>query len=274
MNELQSRLTDMLSWFHSLCVENGLRYYALGGTALGAVRHNGFIPWDDDIDVGMPRADYDRLRELTKQIYADTPYVLEFPSERKDFVYTYAKLYDTRTTLVENTRYNTKRGIYLDIFPLDGMADEYGEALARFKVIDKNFALLHTQTCAVRSGRKWYKNLSIVLSRCVPSFILDARKISEKINKLASERDFDSCKYVANCFGAWHEKEIHERRIYGTPTLCRFEGAEIYVQEDVDAYLKGLYGDYMKLPPVEKRVTHHDFIYLNLNEAYLTKKEN
>lgn len=120
MTEIQLKLLDMLKWFHEFCIENKLRYYALGGTMLGAIRHKGFIPWDDDIDVGMPREDYDKMIELVidKQ---DEKYRLEKPLQNKDFVYQYCKLYDTSTTLVENTRYKTKRGVYLDIFPLDGI---------------------------------------------------------------------------------------------------------------------------------------------------------
>lgn len=274
MTDLQKQLTSMLSWFHEFCTQNGLRYYAMGGTALGAVRHNGFIPWDDDIDVGMPREDYNRLKELTSSINGCTPYFLEFPSDKKDFVYPYGKLYDTSTTLVENTRYATKRGIFIDIFPLDGIGNTKEEVAKRFKKIDRLNSLFYTSTCALRSGRKWYKNIAIIVSRCIPSFILDARRISDKTNRIASQLPFDSCEYVANCFGAWHEKEIHERRVYGQPKLCKFEWTEIYVQEDVDAYLTGLYGDYMKLPPVEKQVTHHDYIYLNLNESYITENED
>ena len=271
MTDLQKKLLDMFSWFHGFCVENGLRYYAMGGTALGAVRHNGFIPWDDDIDVGMPRNDYEKLRKLVANFKSENEFCFEFPSEKKDFVYAYGKVYDKTTTLVENTRYNTKRGIFIDIFPLDGMGDDMEDVRAHFKKIQKLNNLAHTRICAIRKGRKWYKNMAIVVSRCIPDFIIDARKITKKIDALGASRSFDDCKYIANCFGAWGEKEIHEKRIYGTPKLCKFETAEIYVQEDTDAYLRGLYGDYMKLPPVEKRVTHHDYVSMDLEKSYLSE---
>lgn len=269
MTDLQKKLLDMMSWFHNYCTENGLTYYALGGTALGAVRHNGFIPWDDDIDIGMPRCDYEKLRKMGDEISQISKFRVEFPLDKKDFVYAYAKLYDTETTLVENTRYNTKRGIFIDIFPLDGMGDSKEGALEHFHKIEKKNNLLHTRVCALRKGRKWYKNLAIIFSRCIPDFVIDAQKIKMEIDKLGASISFEDSKYVANCFGAWREKEIHERKIYGAPTLCKFEDSEIYIQEDADAYLTGLYGDYMKLPPVEKRVTHHDYISIDLNKSYL-----
>ena len=123
MTELQNRLLIMLKWFHEFCVEHNLRYFALGGTLLGAIRHKGFIPWDDDIDVGMPRADYNKLMELSDQI--QSPYVLETPqSPAKDFIYAYCKLFNTDTTLIEKRKKNMKRVIYIDIFPLDGLGND------------------------------------------------------------------------------------------------------------------------------------------------------
>ena len=91
MNEMQSKLLDMMKWFHGYCEENGLRYYALGGTALGAVRHGGFIPWDDDLDVGMPRADYDRMISLCENGTGNTRYRIEAPGQIRVFIYQFCK---------------------------------------------------------------------------------------------------------------------------------------------------------------------------------------
>jgi lipopolysaccharide cholinephosphotransferase len=84
MTELQSRLLEMLKWFHSFCMENNIKYYALGGTALGAIRHNGFIPWDDDIDVGMPREEYNKLIFLMSKKNENTQYEIEVPLQNKN----------------------------------------------------------------------------------------------------------------------------------------------------------------------------------------------
>ena len=119
MNQQQEKLLKILSWFHEYCGRYDLRYYVLGGTMLGAVRHNGFIPWDDDIDVGMPRSDYERLRELSKSIKNQGNYLIEFPGEdNPEYSYFAAKVYDTSTTLIEKQRKPIKRGIYLDVFAL------------------------------------------------------------------------------------------------------------------------------------------------------------
>lgn len=269
MTELQEKMFKMFSWFHNFCTQNNLRYYAVGGTALGAVRHQGFIPWDDDMDVGMPRRDYNKLIELMKNKTEFAPYTLETPLEKNDFVYPYCKLYDTTTTLIENTRYKTKRGIYIDVFPLDGAGNSLAESKKRFRLIDGKINLLSTKTCALSSHRKLYKNLAIMFLRCIPECILSWKKIVRQINVLGEELVFDDCVYVSNFVGNWHEKEIMKREWFGEPRLVKFENAEMYIPQDYDAYLTQLYGNYMQLPPEEKRKSHHDYLYQNLNESYI-----
>lgn len=266
MTELQQRLLTMLSWFHEFCVNHNLRYYALGGTLLGAVRHGGFIPWDDDIDVGMPREDYERLQVEMQNEDAGSKFVLETPLTKKDFVYQYCKLYDTTTTLVENTRYKTKRGIYLDIFPIDGIGNTVKESLHNFKRIDKKNNYIMTKICALSGRRKFYKNFAIIISRCLP--FPRWRKVLQKLDKECKSRDFDQYEYVANLYGNWHEKEIAQRVWFGQPQLYDFESIQIYGPSDANAYLTAVYGDYMQLPPKEKQKTHHDYLFLDLNETF------
>lgn len=269
MTELQQSLLNIFEWFHNFCEKEKLTYFAVGGTALGAVRHNGFIPWDDDIDVAMPRKDYERFLEMTKNTNKFKPYVVESPSEKKDFVYPYSKIYDTTTTLIENTCYHTKRGIYIDVFPIDGMGNTMEESIKNFKVVKKEINLLCTRVCALRGTRKWYKNAAILLARCVPDCILSSLKIIKKIDRLSKRYDYDKCDFVANICGNWGEKEIMEKKWVGKRKLLKFEELNIYVPENYDAYLSRMYGDYMQLPPEEKRCTHHDFLFLDLNKSYL-----
>lgn len=267
MNELQGRLLDMLEWFHNFCAENGLRYYALGGTLLGAVRHKGFIPWDDDIDVGMPREDYNRLVNCMKSAENTQSFVLETPLENKDYVYQYLKLYDTTTTLIENTRYKTKRGIFLDIFPLDGIGNTLEESENKFKYIQKKNNYIMTKICALSGHRKFYKNVAIVISRCIP--FPGWRNTSRKLDKHCSEKKFDEYQYVTNPYGAWGKKEIFKREWFGEqPITLDFENIKICAPQDFDSFLTKMYGDYMKLPPIEKQVTHHDYLFLDLNKSY------
>lgn len=264
--KLKTMLTDMMLWFHNFCVENNLRYYAIGGTMLGAARHEGFIPWDDDIDVGMPRSDYNKLAELLN-CKTDGRYVLETPeTTANDYYYPFTKLYDTKTTLVENTKYKIKRGIYLDIFPFDGFGQTEEDCVKNYKKINKLNKLLLLKVAGIRKGRKLYKNLGVILFRVIP---INPKKILKNLVVQCAKYDYDSCKYVGNSVGAWGLKEIMPAVIIGSPKLYKFENIEIYGVEDADAYLTHVYGNWRELPPVEKRVTHHDYIKCDLDKSYL-----
>ena len=269
--ELKKKLIDMLKWFHNFCVANNIRYYVLGGTMLGAVRHHGIIPWDDDIDVGVVSDDYLKLEGLfshTKQ----TRYKFEGPStEASDYYYSFSKLYDTSTTLIENTKYKIKRGVYIDIFPLVGMGNNEQESIARFNVINKQFFYLLARTAGIRRGRSWFKNITIQLLRIIPDSLSNDKKRLVKLHKFANERSFFDYKLGGNPFGAWRYKEIMETAIMGTPTLYQFEDFEVFGAEKYDEYLTHMYGNWRQLPPKEKQITHHDYIGLDLEKSYLSR---
>ena len=268
LTEVQKKLLDMLKWFHAFCAENQIAYYVLGGTLLGAVRHKGFIPWDDDIDIGLPREDYERLKQCTDGLPQDSRYILEVPSSEKDFDYLYCKLYDTHTTLAEHVRARTKRGLYLDIFPLDGIGNTYEESLKNYKGILTAINFYNTRVCALRKGRKLYKNLAILVSRCIPGIFYNKKKRAAKIDRMCASRPYNESVYVGNLLGNWGKREIVERAWMGVPTLYPFEDMQVYGPCDADKYLTAIYGDYMQLPPEEKRVSNHDYLYMDLNTPY------
>ena len=266
MTELQNKLLEILTWFIKFLDDNGITYYAVGGTLLGAVRHKGFIPWDDDIDIAIPRHDYDKLIKLFNK--KREHYVLETPYDNnKDYLYTYSKLYDTRTTLVERQRKSLKRGVFIDIFPLDGAGNSYEEALSFHKKINKRNILLIAKTCAIRKQRKWYKNLLILIARLFPFYNL--KKLSLKVDKSFSEKDYDSNLYISNFNGSYGSKEINEKRVFGTPKEYTFENIKIKGPEYHNEYLTRIYGDWRELPPPEKRGVQHSFLMIDLKTPYL-----
>ena len=267
--KLKGKLLDMFQWFHSFCQENGLQYYAIGGTMLGAARHQGFIPWDDDIDVGMPREDYEKLAELMRQPCSDK-YVLETPdSSKEDYFYPISKLYDTSTTLIEHTKHRIKRGVFIDIFPLDGIGDSREESERNYSKVKHQYNLLLARVSGIRKGRSFYKNLVVVALRLIPNFVLNDKKILKKLVNGCKEYSFSDCQWCGNLVGAWGLREVMPKEIIGQPTLYRFEHLEIYGVSDADKYLTHVYGDWRKLPPIEKQITHHDFVLLDLDKSYL-----
>lgn len=268
LTPLQSKLLESLKWFDAFCKEHNLRYYAIGGTMLGAMRHQGFIPWDDDIDLGMPRGDYEMLKEFAKTEKGRFRFET-YDSDAKDFYYPFNKLYDTSTTLVEHKRQDVVRGVYIDIFPLDGIGSTKTEGLSNYKKFKKLSVLLEAMVDGVREGRSWYKNAAVIACGLIPSCILSHRDLRIKLNDICSKFDYDQCAYGGNFFGAYWEKEIVDLSLFGKPQYYQFENMMIAGPEKADEYLTQIYRDWRKLPPKEKQVSHHDFVKLDLEKGYL-----
>ena len=269
MTEIQSKLLDMLVWFDGYCRAHGLRYYALGGTLLGAVRHQGFIPWDDDVDVGMPRKDYEKLAELMGSGIHDG-YVLETEySEDPKYCYTFSKLYDTSTTLIENVSTGLKRGLFLDVFPLDGLGNGPEPDMKRFHKIKNLNGFYIARVTRIRKGRSFLKNAATVAVKAIPGFILDNRKLRIRISRMCKKYDFDASDWAGSMLEDLWDNGIVPRSFFGTPADYPFEGHTILGAERADEFLTALFGDWRQLPPEEKRVTHHDFIECDVNKSYL-----
>ena len=266
---MQEKLVPMLKAFHEFCVKHGLRYYISGGTCLGAVRHQGFIPWDDDIDVGMPRVDYNRFIELSKTEKLAEHYVVEKPLDNEDYVYAFIKIYDTTTTLVENTANRLKRGVFLDVFPLDGAGNSLQESKKSYKKVNMQVNFLYAKVCAIRATRKFYKNAIIAVFRLLP---ISKKGLIKKIIRLSEQKSYDDYDWIINYVGGSGMGECLKKQHFGEPKLYNFEGLQVYGPNDADAYLTNLYGDYMKLPPEDKRVTNHDFIEIDFEKGYLDKE--
>lgn len=264
---LQKKSLELLLYFKKICDENNLLFYFCGGCCIGAIRHRGFIPWDDDIDVFMPRPDYERLQQVWTE-KADTGR------------YTYArtgKTYYTRllhTTIGDNTTTFIKtrqcdldidHGIRLDILPLDGCPN------SKFKrKMQLLWALLYTMfnigEPPVSKG-KGFKVLGSVLLAVVPV------RLHEKLWKLAEKRmsrfQIQDCSKITElCARYRYMVNEYPAEAFSSAVNKEFEGLELPVPVGYDAYLKMAFGDYMKLPPPEKRVAEHDVIYYNLDRPY------
>lgn len=260
MNDLQKAILEMMNEIHNICVSNDIKYFMVGGTMLGAIRHKGFIPWDDDIDIAMPRKDFERFMSLPQCKYPDW---MEIKAPEDNCVNMgYIKVMNRNTTIVEDYKGVRVGGIFIDVFPLDGIFNDYRGALKRMKKIKfETFMFRAHQGLANTESifRKFFGGLSKISSlKFLYSIYL----------KSAKKYDFYQVKFVANTVGVYGVRELQKREVFGEPTLYKFENYEFFGVENADIFLKDLYGDYMELPPEEKRVSQHGVKYLNLNMPY------
>lgn len=249
MECLKQKEIRLLRAFMEVCEKLNLKYYVLGGTLLGAVRHQGFIPWDDDIDLGMPREDYEKFLECAQAHLPENIFVQSFRTDPQ-LPCNFSKLRDSNTTFVEDSIRDVpiNHGIYIDIFPLDYYPDR-GRKL--FSVKETLLKLRIADAFTLKSQK-----LKVKAARCV------ARVLYPTVAGAVAKRDkmhrsVTSGRYIANHCGAWGKKEIVPAEWYGEGTALTFEGLEVQAPSGYREWLTQVYGDYMQLPPEEKRIPHH-----------------
>lgn len=274
--ELQPRwnavIIDVLSAFIRICEAQGLRYFCAGGTAIGAVRHQGMIPWDDDIDVFMPRPDYDRFLALAAHSMPEG-YELLSPYATKDYPMYFAKMCNARTTLLENERIPCVFGLYIDIFPLDGACDDvetcYREK-RRFKRLMNKLEAVSTHNSfgeyvgLLAKRREWGRFAVKTVAFCCRSWL--RRWLLKQMDSIAYGHDYALSSRVVTYSGAYQRQEIYPKAWLETPQMFAFEGLMVNLPHDYDAYLRHFFGNYMTLPPVEQRASHHQKVFFDLDK--------
>ena len=257
--ELKNIQLNILLSFHEFCTKNGISYSLAAGSLIGAVRHKGFIPWDDDIDVYLLRKDYNKLIKVYPQTYKD--HFCLMTMERDDYWYRpYGKLFDNRTLEIEDTRINYPGiGIGIDVFPIDDAPDDFQE----WKSFDRKRRLLRDvytlKSLTFSKKRLLRKNVIVLLGRFLLfpfSFGFIARCINRHCqinNGKGYNSAYESCWGVYNSKGPWLKKDMESF------IDTEFEGKTIKIMQGYDNYLTLVYGDYMQLPPEEKRNSHHVF---------------
>lgn len=270
LDKIKKIEVEILKEFIKICNEFSLQYFALGGTMLGAVRHHGFIPWDDDIDIGMFRDDYEKFIRFSREMLPNHLFLQNINTD-PDCLIPFTKIRDSRTTFIETSCKNRKmnHGIYIDIFPLDFFPQNDCEK----KKISRKKKIIRYRMYREYTIPK--ENQSSQIKEFIKRFISTILRILyPTVNQaiIAGEHLFMSVKhsdYIANYYGAWGDKEIVPAEWYGEGSNALFEGISIKIPKHYEKWLTQVYGNYMEYPPVEKRTTHHYAEIIDPDTSYL-----
>ena len=253
IEEIKRIQKDILQVFATYCNQMGLRYFLAYGTLIGAIRHKGYIPWDDDIDIYMPRKDYEQFL----QTYRDKTgrYRAINPQTEPHYYYTFAKVVDQHTLMVEKETEGYQIGVYMDIFPVDYVSDDPKE---REQVFKKKKLLYKIRRCKISNSNPLQSRLAYWVYKHWP---LSVRQIEHRIRKLiVSEQP---TKTVCNMTEAGPKlKGCFPAEDITSAVDIEFEGKMYKTMVGYHNYLEHTYGDYMTLPPVEQRVTHQFEAYI------------
>lgn len=268
LRKLQLKSLEMAVYFRDFCKQNGLKFFICGGCCIGAVRNKGFVPWDDDVDVFMPRDDYEKLGEIWDQKADTNRYSYCRADETHHYRNLFATVNDNNTTFIKTHQANLdiNHGVALDILPLDGYPNSRGA-----RVLQVFWALIYSVFCAqiapVNHGRL-VNFCGRVLLGLVPS-----RKLRYKIWQFAerqmSKHKISDCDNITElCSGPRYMRNKYPKSAFSEALDVDFEGEKMPIPKGYDEYLRMAFGDYMRLPPKEKQVAHHYAVFCDLSNGY------
>lgn len=263
IKETQQISLEILHTVAEICEEQHLRYALIYGTLIGAVRHHGYIPWDDDVDIMMPRPDYDKLLVYLKDHIQEYPHLQVFNrDECPEYPYMITRISDDRYVIEMANEKPFGMGVFIDIYPYDGLGKTKDEAIKYglkgdrlsslcYQSTRKHFAI-ETTTSPIRKIAK------------LPVYLYAKLRgkdcFQDKLEQLARVKGYDDSEYVGCVIWlSWGEKDIFPREWFDETIMMPFDKYEFRVPKEYDRVLRHEYGDYMKLPPEKDRVGHHFF---------------
>lgn len=260
IEEVQQVALGVLSNIHQICEKQGLRYMLAYGTLIGSIRHKGFIPWDDDIDILMPRPDFDKLVNYYNT-HDTGPFKLMNIDNSEGYPYFNTRICDSRTYIDVANESPYGMGVFVDVCAMDGLGNNKKNAI---KIMSKSKKLCSLMFLATR--KKFHKGLTkgiIKLILKVPAFFLahflGRDYFVRQMNNLLINCDYDNSEYVGCLVWSTYkpEKEVLRKEWIEATVKTDFENKSFFISSYYDDILTQLYGDYMKLPPKKERIYHH-----------------
>ena len=262
LKKLQMCELDILKDIIKICKKHNLTYYMMGGTFLGAIRHKGFIPWDDDIDISLNRNEYEKLLKILETELPKKYSMDNFIVNKESLIYA-TRIEDSTVQVLDKApNVQLVRNAWIDIFPLDGMPNnalirkihEFRLLYLRLKFKYSIFSLSVAQN---KKHRPFHEKVLVFLGNHFNfEKILDKKKCLHQLDKSLKKYDYDKSNYVVNFMGAYRFKEMFKKDIYENCSLYDFENTKLNAPKNYDFVLTQMYGDYMKEPPLDERNKH------------------
>lgn len=270
MNKVQQKQFEILKELDRLCRKNNIKYSLSGGTMLGAVRHKGFIPWDDDVDVHMIRKEYEKFKKVAlkemdeKFFYQD----LETDPGYGNF---YAKIRLNNTRYVENISkdVNAHKGIYIDIFPIDSYKKE--SVFDFYKVVFYRMLLLLKSNYIIEANTL-VKKIELLILKFIKIFVTK-KFVIKRVEKIKLNNSTKNPKNYINYDEVYFDKPLLTKNMIEKLAEYEFEGKKFFGPKDYEEYLTYFYGDYMQLPPENERENRHGIIEIEFDDAKENGKE-
>lgn len=262
--EVQQISLELLKEVHEFCVDNNIKYTLFSGTLIGAIRHHGFIPWDDDLDIALPRPEYDKFIHSFKSKRGNKLFAREIQGN-KVFI-TYARLCEMKQTFSDDSLFpwtKEKKGIWIDIFPLDGIEEDNISATSRTEIIYNIWKFGWKVRWSMAPISKYYSfnnKLKHIIKNILYSIICFISNPWDKHIKMCKSLDFEKTNAYSNlAWPGWKMREYCPKHVLDDYILVPFEDSKFYVMKGYDESLRLKYGDYMQMPPIDQRKATHPF---------------